>query len=142
MKFEIIYALESKNFEEEAYEEAKQIVKYFSRDEINKLQKNLLDPVHGERCIYGLMTGDCNSRRAVRFIKTLPKGYIESRNFLDSTEKIFNSKIDDIPEDILTCRSVYFMTPLECYIYDEEDNSKGIEIIDFIKKSLKENNGN
>lgn len=60
----------------EIKQEADNIRKFATKEEISRLNFRDLIPVHSESCIYGLMTGDCNSKRATELIeKCCPKGY-------------------------------------------------------------------
>lgn len=84
----------------------------FAKEEIEKLRVRHIDPNMADECIYGTMTGSCNSERVVEFIE----------NNLPTIVKVGEVRDYEIGDDYdPEIRSYYFMTPLEEYIYD---NSK------------------
>lgn len=112
----------------------------FSSDQIDKLNTHLVDGDSHFNCIYGLMTGHCNSLQSVNFISQLPV-LISNR-----PEEIKDLYIDD--NDRVYYRTIVFRTPLEEYIIpdeqrveDDEDEEYLIEyynMIDDIIKQIKE----
>ena len=93
--------------------EAKLIKQYFTSEEINRLEADMVDGDSESSCIYGLMVGTCNSARVNDFIVDNLDVLIRSRNFKDPEFNEFR------PFD----RSFwYYMTPLEEYITPDEDD--------------------
>lgn len=88
--------------------ECELIKEYFSKEEIDKLELNLIDPTNENSCIYGIMTSSCNTRRVSTFIN-------ENLNTLIINENKHNLPFTE--EE----RSYYYMTPLEEYIYEKGD---------------------
>jgi hypothetical protein len=92
-------------------QEAKLIKKHFTSEEIDKLQFEIIDGDSKENCIYGLMTGTCNSSRVYNFIK----------NNLNVLIKSFGSNVNTIDNiDIENRSHDYFVTPLEEYIITQD----------------------
>ena len=54
--------------EELVKKEADNIKLYATPEEIAKLDERFVSGTNTERCVYGLMTGDCNSERAKELI--------------------------------------------------------------------------
>jgi len=97
-----------------------------TKKEIANLNANLLDPMTRTMCIYGLMTGDCTSDRA---IELTPKIYsdvgLPNTTFTEKQRKGCFTK----PQSLL-----YSFTPLEIYITMK--GAKTNEIIQFIKGKI------
>ena len=55
--------------------EADNIKKFATKEEIGKLNFETLDPTHLKLCIYGQMTGDCDSDRARYLLNKCTKPY-------------------------------------------------------------------
>jgi hypothetical protein len=87
-----------------ALKECKLLVNYFSKEEIDKLNLELIEPDMEHSCVYGLMTGSCNSERVNNFTKTLEEVIIVS-NCTEELEK----------------RSLKYVTPLEEFIYKDTE---------------------
>ena len=55
-------------------QEADNLKKFATQDEIDNLDFDDLYPTHNNNCIYGQMTGDCHNERAIELLKlcTIP----------------------------------------------------------------------
>lgn len=82
----------------------------FTEEEINRLVNAHIDPNMADKCIYGTMTGDCNSERVIKFIENNITTVVK-------VGEVRGYKIGDKYDPEI--RSYYFMTPLEDYIYDD-----------------------
>lgn len=113
----------------------------FSSDQIDELNTYLVDGDSHFNCIYGLMTGHCDSLQSVQFISQLP---VLISNHPEETKDLY---IDD--NDRVYNRTVAFRTPLEEYIIPtneqgvqaDEDGKYPIEyynMIDDIIKQIKQ----
>lgn len=113
----------------------------FSPDQIDMLNTYLVDGDSHVNCIYGLMTGHCDSLQSVQFISQLPV------LISNHPEEIKDLYIDD--NDRVRFRAVKFRTPLEEYIIpDDEQRAQADEdgeypveyynMIDDIIKQIKE----
>ena len=98
--------------------EIENIKLFATKKQISKLNFDTLDPQHTERCIYGQMTGCCESNRAYVLINKCC-----TRATKDMDRFIKTSCIRE--------RSVYSYSFLEAFIYNYPDNNK--HIIDYIK---------
>jgi hypothetical protein len=85
----------------------------FSQDQIDMLSTYLVDGDSHVNCIYGLMTGHCNSLQTVNFISELPV------LISNCPEEIKDLYIDD--NDRVYHRTVTFRTPLEEYIIPDDE---------------------
>ena len=72
--------MEYKELLELVAEEAALLRKNATPQELAKLDLYTLDPSNANRCIYGLMTGDCTSPRAESFIRTCCKKYVMAKS--------------------------------------------------------------
>jgi hypothetical protein len=105
MNFVNKYDIDDEELEKLALDECKLIVDYFTSEEINKLKFHSINPEYTSTCIYGVMTGDCNTEKVYKFVQKLDTVIIEE-NF---TEDVFN----------LNIRSHYYLTPLEHFILQD-----------------------
>jgi hypothetical protein len=88
--------------------ECKLIKENFTSEEINKLELDLIDSTSQYDCVYGKMVGDCNDPKVNSFIN-------------NNLDKLILSRYSNIVTFDETDRALYYMTPLEEYIY-ERDN--------------------
>jgi hypothetical protein len=96
-----------------AMEECDKIKAYFTKEEIDDLNEDDFDPELITRCIYGLMTGSCNSDRVTEFIeKNIDKV------ILTGGGQVF--------------RSYNYVTPLEEIIFCET-REFGLQYLNYIK---------
>lgn len=99
--------------------EATNLKQHATEVEKEKLTKKFFEPDNISRCIYGQMTGDCDSSRAVKLAK-LCIGKVSVAGL--ESKRISQTKP----------RSAYARySPLEAYIY--QYRGSGEKIIDFIK---------
>lgn len=49
---------------ERVVEEATALKQFATKEELSKIDADIIDPFHTDLCIYGQMTGDCHSERA------------------------------------------------------------------------------
>lgn len=120
-------------------EEIELIADNFTAEEINKLRVSEVDGDSPKGCIYGVMTGDCNSDRVSEFIKNNINYVILNTNKnpskFSSKDRTYN----------------YFTTPVEEYIipveyydfglfgeYSSNYNNKVRELVDRIIKTKNE----
>ena len=102
MKFIDSKDISNKELRKLALEECKLLVDYFTKEEVDKLELESIEPECADTCIYGRMTGSCNSEKVYGFTRTL------------------NTLIGkgDIPSSSFTgIRAQYYTTPLEEFIY-------------------------
>src|SRR5690606_22686038 len=99
--------------------EAELLKKYATDEEILRLSFDGLDPMRGNKCIYGQMAGDCYSRRAIELLNLCAKpysqrlgGYVESGD--DLFEKYYRA-----------------FSPIELYI--SLDGARNKELISYLK---------
>jgi hypothetical protein len=96
-----------------AYEETDKLKVYFTKKEIEKLNEEEFHPDYIDTCIYGLMTGDCRSERAVEFI-----------------DKNIDTVIGSEYSSNRSLAPYRYLTPLEKYI---QQGNAGVEVLNYIK---------
>ncbi len=120
-----------KTLKELARIEVENIKQHATKKEISKLNIETFDPNdHGE-CIYGQMTGSCNSKRAMNLI-------IECCNKVLSTEGMDENILDRCilngePRKLedFNDRIDYYVSPVESLIYRQK--TAGPKIIKYLK---------
>lgn len=121
--------------------EAKLLKKYATKTELRKLNVLHLNPSHTEKCVYGLMTGNCTSDRAHELIskcapKTYAGAYKRGFTFVYSLPKL-NGKINPEKRDEHSFRS---WSPIEVYILNNKYEEKAEltkNLIDYLKGNRK-----
>lgn len=120
--------------------EATKLRDNITEEERNKLNYATLAGTSRRRCIYGQITGDCNSYRATNLIKLCAeKVYINKagENHFANIKLSFN-KLNGSPKNLI--RNQYF-SPIEVLLYDKkkyiyENDNTGIikKLVNFLKK--------
>lgn len=117
-------------------EECRLIKQNFSEEQIDKLEVELINGNSATSCVYGIMTGDCNSTRVSKFIRD----YIDTL-VMGSDIKAVQTEDYDILDETNT-RSCTFTTPMEEYIYEDystDDSSERIKrVVSLLKSDEKE----
>lgn len=118
-------------------EEAKNLKKNATKEELENLNFEELDPDWPVKCIYGQMTGSCNSERAVNLIVTCAKRVYHSNC---SNGKTLSNKLNGSPVGLH--RNKYW-SPIEVFIINakyndsSEMNNKLIQYLKGERKTLK-----
>lgn len=94
----------------------------FSKEEIDKLELDIIDPTTSTACIYGIMVGDCNNIRVHKFILSNLNVLIKQINF--------GNKVID------WARASYYMTPLEEYIHPTRKEENCDELKETVKERI------
>ncbi len=131
--------MKKSEFINEVENEIKMLKIHATKEELNKLNFKTFDPCKKNRCIYGQMTGQCNSERAKELIgKCCKIGFDSkksSRNILDNVCN-FTSVKRSITEynhqvwENYNSRDYYFLSLLEGYIGLKD--SKNEHIFDYL----------
>ena len=96
-----------------------------------KLSLTLLDPCSSTQCIYGQLTGDCDSDRAIELIKTCCS---RAYGFLfDITMK--DSPVIGSPKKLSRGN---FWSPIEVFIVQDEnqDNGNNEQLVKYLKGEI------
>jgi hypothetical protein len=111
-------------------EEAKNLKKHATKEELDNLNIEYLDSEDYEKCVYGQLTGDCFSERAEYLILNSCERVYES----DYT--ISKSKINGKP---LKDRRTKYWSPIEVFIAQNINNTNGNNkiLIDYLKDKRK-----
>ena len=104
--------LEFEELFELAKPEIKAIVDYFPIEKIREVLVTYIDGGNVEECIYGRLTGNCDSEESRKFIKN----HINDLFFSNGSHGI---DIDEAFDDRF--RTIYYMTALESYIYPNQN---------------------
>lgn len=124
--------------EELAKKEAENLKQYATPEEINLLSIDNLDPNDVSRCIYGQMTGHCDSERAEELIiQCCEKVYDTSHLRSDFTRATLNGK----PYTTEKTRRYSYYSPIELLITQRYgDYIAGRAIIKYLRGETSELN--
>jgi hypothetical protein len=106
-----------KQFIEDVKKEAMALKEHATREELGKLDFTILNPNSGHLCVYGQLTGMCDSDRADELIKECaPRLYVHLDDFVAVPTNNFEN---------------FYWSPIEKYILD--DDAKNKNLIDYLK---------
>lgn len=102
-------------------EEATNLRKFATKEEIKQLDASTIDPSNIERCVYGQMTGTCYSERAIELIENCCSRVIEAANNPASSTKINGSpkttkRFSDGRSHQTFTNSINYWSPIEVWI--------------------------
>ena len=124
-----------KELQELAISEAKALRRYTTPQQKASLSLDLFDPRDGEYCIYGQLTGDCDSIEATELAKKCAKGlFSNSLSLIGKNEYYLESHYAPHAK----IRGTEYFTPLEVYIYNRNADAK--RILRYIKGDTDELN--
>lgn len=111
-------------------EEAKNLKKNATQEEIAKLNFSDLVPTDSEKCIYGQLTGCCWNGRAIELIKKSCKR-VYTPNYDEDKDTLADAKVNGKPKED---RDAYW-SPIEVFIYQDKntENGNNKKLIDYIK---------
>lgn len=116
-------------------DEAKNLKKFATPEELARLNIKNFDPNHTERCIYGLCTGDCNSSRAMELIKWC------ARRVYNAADTFKNAKLNGSPskKGPRSWLSMPYLSPIEVFIGRNKDinDQMNAKLIAFLKGERK-----
>jgi len=116
-------------------QEIRAIKKNTTKEEKKKLHLKTFDPQNSSNCIYGLMTGECRSKRAVSLIEKCCKGVISNNTVAPSIGYMKElTSIEMLKKKKIT-HTDYFSN-LEAYIYDAPSQLNK-QILGWIKGTTK-----
>src|SRR5687767_9919523 len=117
--------------------EAKALRRYATKTEIENLSFEKLDPSSRLKCIYGQMTGTCDSPRAIELIQKCASRVFESEQ--SGEYRVFSkARVNGSP--IGKDRLKYF-SPIEMFIETTENrSSRSKKLIEYIKGETNELN--
>jgi hypothetical protein len=98
---------------EDVQKEAEALRVHATKEERERLDIETLDPANTKLCVYGLLTGDCDSPRASRLIKECAPIYITGESDEDGMETVAEFKS-------------YHYSPIEYYIALPEANNANL----------------
>lgn len=114
--------------------EAINLKKYATKKQLSKLNIKTLDPDQTDLCIYGQMTGDCNSAEAQKLIIQCCDRVYSTRNAVSDILK--KAKLSGKPEEIFGRRIYKYISPIEAFIYRYPEYNG--ELIQFLKGKREE----
>jgi len=98
-------------------EEARNLRKNATQEELDKLDFSYLDPQHTQQCIYGQIAGGCFSDRSVELIKKCASRVYKTQDDGD----IRHSKLNGSP---INKKREKFWSPIEVFIDQGGENSE------------------
>lgn len=114
-------------------EEAKNLRKFATPRELSYLDFTSLDPGNASSCIYGQMTDNCFSLRAIELIeRSCKRVYNES----DGINALVGCKLNGSP---LKSTRVNYWSPIEVFIYKikNQENGANAKLISYLKGEIK-----
>lgn len=112
-------------------EEATNLRNLISEEESENLDFRKLKTTNRHFCIYGQLTGDCDSRRAIYLMKKCASRVYKSNGWF-----LADSKVNGSPEKLSRDS---FWSPIEVFIVQERNKSGNNEaLIKFLKKETDE----
>ena|SRR5688572_13360352 len=115
-----------------ATQEAKNLRQHATPEELGKLDLDHLDDNSPTRCIYGLMTGHCNSIRAQELILKCCTQVYKTEGLDDNLDAPLNGRPYKVPEN--KSRHNQYYSPIEILIapkYGGEEAQK--KLVEFLK---------
>lgn len=121
--------------------EANKIKQFATVEERSMLNFETLNPIKRQHCIYGQMTGDCDSVRAIeliekcaaRFVADSSLTYIRSEGFKRIQEKINGTRVNNLQDKRSSVWGPHIAhsSMIEAYILLRDANNEGL--IEYIK---------
>ena len=131
-----------KKFPKLVVEEAKNLRKFATQEEKDRLLKNTIDPESPFSCIYGQLTSDCQSIRAIELIEKCTKRvyeYVSGKNNGLYTKVANCVKINGSPKGkIRMSHNHAYYSPIEVFISKNGEGSPlNIKLAEYIKGERK-----
>lgn len=116
-------------------EEAKFLKENLTRQEKSNINYDYLNPDRPTRCIYGLATGNCNSKRAVRLMRKGCSRVFSYKNI--TTGYLDNCTLNGSPKghkrQFITKKGYEgFWSPIEVFIYKTKRESNKVNLVNYI----------
>lgn len=119
---------------EDVRKEAEALRVHATKEERGRLDIEVLDPTKNHLCIYGLMTQNCNSDRAISLIKSCAHRYVKTASLCniqyEGFEKILNIINGRIVDNLQESRKALFeeghYSAIEAYILLPESNNASL----------------
>jgi len=112
--------------------EAKNLKKFARKEELNNLNEHDFMPKSSYKCIYGLLTGDCKSSRAIELIESSCSRVYKAGYLND--DDILSNKLNGSPKK--SYRGAYW-SPIETYIFPEKRKEAAIRLLKYLKGEIK-----
>jgi hypothetical protein len=111
-------------------EEATNLKKHATQEELNKLDIKRLFSSQVDLCVYGQMTGICFSERATELMKTCCK-----RVYNTDAGSVRDCSVNGSPENK---NRIHFWSPIEVFIdqYRNQNNGNNEQLIKFLKGEI------
>lgn len=127
------------DFIEDVKKEAKALRKHATKDELAHLTTAALDPTDYNKCVYGLMTGDCRSVRASELIFSCCKRYFDTEDewevdaSLEQIKRVVNGKTivgvndyKEFDEERTNFNGIRYYSSIEMYILRKDAKKKNL----------------
>jgi len=123
-----------KTFPELVIEEATNIKKYASLSEIERLDISTLDPQSTSDCVYGQMTGNCHSKRAIELIELCASKVYHAPDGFPRESKELNGAPTSISRRGDNYETKYW-SPVEVFI-DQTVPKMRAKLVSFLKGEI------
>lgn len=117
-----------------ATEEAVKLKQYATKEELDNLDLKDLDPLDEDSCIYGQMTGGCNSERAQELIMLCANRVYDVKHVDHNFD--LNANVNGSPYKVrkISSRSQQYQSPIEMLIYSSNGGEGAqAKLIAFLK---------
>lgn len=110
--------------------EAKALREHATKEELGRLQLHALDPMHTDYCVYGLMTGDCQSDRACDLIGNccqrffVNEGVQLPKTVTTILKRVNGKKLKSVKED--RAFAINHLSAIEVYIGQSNAQNKNL----------------
>lgn len=113
-------------------EEATNLKKNAKKSELRNLNFNNLDSSHVNHCIYGQMTGYCNSERSIDLMKKCASRVYKTETAI---APIYTSKVNGSPKNL---SRIDFWSPIEVFIDNPVNKKNGNNelLVKFLKGEI------
>ncbi len=112
-------------------QEANNLLKYATSDELSKLNFKRLDASRRDECIYGQMTGHCDSRRSMELMELSAE-----RVFYAANTPAESNELNGSPKDL---PRYHYWSPIEVFISKRENmnNGNNAQLVSFLRGKRK-----
>lgn len=119
--------------------EAKKLKMAATKEEISKLNIGTCDADSFRRCIYGQMTGTCESERAKELISLCCEKIYDARNsFIIAASKLNGRPFDETKFTKSKVRAWNYVSPIECLVLGRNAGREAVNVlIPFLKGETK-----
>ena len=122
-----------KKLQKLALQEAEKLREYATPEQKARLNVYNFNPQREHACIYGLMTGSCETPEAHELARHCTTGLFDSE-VVSEAVSVSGSSLQEFYDGRRKRRERGYFTPLEVYIYDNYED--GLQLLKYIKGEI------